>query len=214
MPINYATKTGSDVAAFVRRQFGDESGTQIKSADIIRWINNGQLKMADSGDIGKSIATTPSVAAQTAYTFPANQIIKVLSVWYDERPLESTTFEQAQKSFLNYANVDTGTLPTVWYEYGDSLYLYPAPQENGKSIKLFHVRNPTSLMTLSDALSIPDSYYETLLQYVMKQAHELDEDYTAAQIKGSEFQASMGEVQQIATEDVYPTITVLEEDAW
>ena len=36
------TKTALDVANYVKRQFGDESGTQMTDADIWRWIDSAQ----------------------------------------------------------------------------------------------------------------------------------------------------------------------------
>jgi hypothetical protein len=82
MPSFTATHTGTEIATYVKRQFGDESGVQVSDADIVRWINTAARDIFTQKEPLKSIKTAALVANQSQYTWPAD-ILQVQSV----RPL-------------------------------------------------------------------------------------------------------------------------------
>lgn len=216
MPLFSSTHTVADVAQHVKRQFGDESGTQISNEDIIRWINQGQLDIARRAEINKDAATTSSVTAQNAYTFPSDSILKILAVSYNNFSLDNSSFEEIQQltqkfdSNLNVAM--TNQIPTTWYEWGNSVYLYPTPTATGDTIKLYIIRTPPLVTSISNALSLPDTHYSALLQYVLQQAYELDDNFNSAGVKAAQHEASLSDLSSVASYEFYPTITVLPED--
>ncbi len=213
MPLAHSTRLASEVLTAVKRQFGDESGAQITDTDIYRWINQGQTEIARKGEVNRSTATTVSVVGQAEYTFSSTNIFKLLSITYKDRPLEYMSFEQAQESILSYPNIpnDNGE-PTNWYEFDTSLFLYPTPNVAGDTIKIYIVLAPVAVTTSTDVLSIPDTHYNALVQYVLQQAYELDDDLNSANFKGRQLEESLQGLSSTSNSKYYPTITVLPED--
>lgn len=213
MPLAHSTRLASEISTAVKRQFGDEAGAQITDTDIIRWINQGQTEITRKGDVNKTTATTTSVASQAEYTFSATNIFKLLGVFYKDVPLEHITFEQAQESILKYTStVISNATPTSWYEFDNSIFLYPTPTVTGDTIKIFIVAAPAVITAVANTLSIPDTHYQALLQYVLQQAHELDDDLNAAGVKERQMQESMASLAGTTTERYYSVVTVLPED--
>lgn len=210
------TKRVSDVAAYVKRQFGDESGVQITDDDIIRWVNAGQDEIFRRNEPLKATSTANLVAAQDSYTFP-NNVLKVQSITVSGTPIPYRSYQEAEEYILaNDPNrIETANVPSIWYEWGGEFVFWPIPAINGTlAIKIRYVQAPTNVSALTSLLSIPDTYFNRLVEWVSSQAYELDENWGAASAKAEQFgtnldsQATADSVQY----DTYPRITVLEDD--
>jgi hypothetical protein len=216
MPIAPATHLVSDIITAAKRQFGDESGAQITDTDIIRWVNQGQLEIARKNKWNKTTATTPSVSGQSQYSFTGVNIISIEAVFYNEVPIDQRQFSEVQELILsktNPAQTQSG-VPILWYDWDDSVFLWPPPQASTDTIKLFCVLQPVLITTGSDTLSIPDVYYQSLLNYVMQQAYELDDDWNGSMVKQKQLTDDLNEIEQdYGSERFYATITVMQEDA-
>jgi hypothetical protein len=216
MPILASTRNLQDVADAVKRQFGDESGAQITDTDIMRWANQGQLELARKTKYSKTTTTTASVANQTQYSLPGVNIISIESVMYDNVPLEQRSFSNVQELLLKTEDPtgNSRTTPSLWYEYDDSIFLYPVPKIDGKSIVLFCTVQPPTLTSMFDTLSIPDTHYTTLIDYALQQAYELDDDWNGSRVKQAQVDTALADMDMEASEKYYPTITIMAEDAY
>jgi len=215
MPIAPSSKTVQNVYDAVTRAFGDETGAQISQTDIIRWINQGQLELARKNKYLRSTATTPSVAAQSAYNFPGVNIISVEAVTYNDTPLDEVTFEDMQEQYWRNQDSPTtqlGVKPFLWYVYASSINLYTVPQTNGDTIKIYMALQPPAATALADALSIPDTYFDALFQYVMAQAYELDDDFGNAGQSKASMAENLALLKAEPETKYYPTITILADD--
>lgn len=216
MPIAPATKTVQDVITHVQRQFGDESGSQITQADIIRWVNLGQLEITRQNPWNQTIATTPSVANQDTYNFSGNNIIAVIALWYAGVPLEQRSFNEVQELILSKTGVGapiTASTPVLWYDWDDSVVLYPPPTNSGDTIKLYCTIQPTTVSNPSDALVLPDIYFQSLINFVMAQAYELDDDWQGSSLTKKKFDADMAVMEEeYGSKRYYPVINVMQED--
>src|SRR4249920_3716410 len=195
MPITPATRLVSDVVSRVKRQFGDEAGVQITDTDIIRWVNDGQLEITKKNKVLKSIASTPSIAGTDQYR-SFNDVAELI--------LQTTDVTQQQGP------------PSCWYEWDDAIYFFPTPNTAGDTITMYYINYPVTVTSTSDALSIPDNYYEQLIQYCMTLAYETDDDLQSSVMKGNQFTSEMNMLA--STDDgygnqYYRTITVLQDDA-
>jgi hypothetical protein len=209
------THTGDEVATYVKRQFGDESGVQVSDADIIRWINTATRDIFAQKEPIKSIKSANLVANQNQYTWPSD-ILQVQAVKINNRPVKQMSFQEAEEYIFTQDpdNISSGQ-PTIWYEFGGQFFLYPKPDKSATSgIQLFVVPAPTMITTLAQTLTIPDPYFNALLDHVLAQAYEMDENFDASQLKAASFAGQMAEDNSDgAVElDVYPSITVLPED--
>jgi hypothetical protein len=204
------------VITYVQRQFGDESGAQITTADIIRWINAAQLDLALKTEYSQTQATTPSVAGQTQYSLPGINILTLKAVYYNNVPLENKSFNEVQETVLSKiqpGNIVQGT-PVMWYEWDDSIYLWPPPAASDETITLFCIVQPDLVTQASDSLSILDLYWQALLQWIMKEAYELDDDFNASTFKSKQLDGTLNEIgDRDFSQRYYPTITILDEDA-
>jgi hypothetical protein len=216
--INGTIRTVQDVANRVKRQFGDESGTQITDNDIISWVNAAQLDIVTKNRMLKGFASTVSIAGQDAYTLDAVPILDFRGVRYAGYPLEPTNFNDVQE-LMRQTFIDNGipvidARPTLYYDWGNTLYLYPSPPNSGDVIDVFYVARPTDISNLLDTLKLPDTYFESICQFVLQKAYELDDDWTGVANTKSQLDES---VTRLAADEIgvvrqaYPTITVLED---
>lgn len=211
------TKHVSDVLAHVQRQFGDESGVQITNDDIIRWVNAGISDIFIKGEPLKATTYADTVAGQADYTLPAD-ILRIQSILVNGIPVERRSTQEIEEFVL--AEDVNGTeqgQPQLWSEWGGTITFYPRPDAsvvNGITLK--YIKGPTAVALPTDLLPVPDAYYNRLIEYVLQQAYELDENFSAADTKAAQFaqnlNATIGSDQ--TTYNTYPVVTVLEEDMY
>lgn len=206
--------TASDVLKHVKRQFGDEAAIQISDEDIIRWTNAGQLEIFTRSEPVKSSMTADLVANQGVYAFP-DDVLKVQSLLVNGIPVKQLSSQEAEQYILDEdpARVVTGQ-PQIWYEWGGTFTFYPTPDYDVVgAITIQYIRRPTPITQASDLLSVPDVYYNRLVEYVMGQAYELDENFTAADMKATQFQQNLSATNSTNVQNnTYPVITVYEDD--
>ena len=159
MPAEIFTRTGTEVANSVKRQFGDPDGRQITNDDILNWINSAQQDIISQNPILKDSAQTNVVSGQDIYTYPSESIQYIEALHYDGVPLEHYTFQEAQTYILSNPDADIvqDVKPSIWYERAGNIYLFPKPLENvTNGLRLFFVRQPANLASLGNTLSVPD----------------------------------------------------------
>lgn len=215
------TKTVDDVIKDVQRQFGDESEVQIDSADIIRWVNNGQRDIVTNNvELNAVKAVTNIVANQQTYPIlsdPAfKDLLTVRSIRFKEKKLRSITFQEAEDYMVTNPQNAEGE-PELWYVYAGEVNLYPIPQEPVEGgLTVFFTKAPAKITSSSDLLGIPDSYYNALVDYAMSKAYELDENANMSQLKTAQYEKSLNIQQNRTTPQTadFPTIRVEVEDMW
>lgn len=217
MPIAPTTRTAQQIIDRLKRQFGDESGAQVTDPDIIAWINAGQQEINLRNRIIKGTATLPTVIGTRVYTFPAVSIMEIMTLFYNGKPIDPVAYQEAQTYIVK--NDPTFTLtgtPVFWYEWGPNLNLYPTPDAVG-TLSMDYVGYPTDVTTGADTLAVPDSYFNSLLEYCLKQAYEQDDDWTGSSIKGDALDKSLGNLAedgQRYQRNTYPIITIVDEECW
>jgi hypothetical protein len=218
MPAEIYTKTGTNVADVVKRQFGDPDGRQITDADILRWINTAQQEIVSQNPILKETIVTGVVAGQDVYTYPSQEVQYIEALHYNGVPLEPYTFQEAQNYILQ-RKVETtmeNSRPVIWYERNGEVWLYPKPDKTIADIlKMFYIKRPADLLSLADPIQLPDRYYQRIIDLVLSRAYQLDENWEAAKYKQAEYITGMDmlanqeNVTQVST---YPSISVRVED--
>ena len=210
-----ATHTVNDVLTYIKRQFGDESGVQIDNADIMRWINAGQDEIFRKVKPIKATATADLLVNQSGYTFPAN-VLFVQAIHVNGSPIPSRSFEEAEEYAISQdpLRVETGN-PQFWYEFGGTFTFWPKPSTTiTGGIMIYYVKSPTAVVATTDLLSVPDSMYMRLIEWVMSQAYELDENMEGYQMKTNQFNNGVLDLSgdDATIDDTYPRITVYSED--
>lgn len=220
MPAETFTKTTVDVSDRVRTTFGDTSGAQVTDAMMIRWINDGQQEIINNNPVLKGTKYTDYTAGVTEYTFPTDSVQFIEAVYIDGRPIKNLS-PQEYREYVLEMDPELEALsayPAIWYERNGVITFYPkgtTTYVNG--LKLEYVKTPASINTISSStyLTIPDRYLNHLVDYVMSQALELDENYTASQYKQAQFRDGLDRLNQkenISQLDAYPTVMMDPDD--
>jgi hypothetical protein len=210
MPIRPSTRTYADLKIMVKRVFGDESGVQLEDADILRWATEAQQAIANYNRLLRVKSTTVSSVGVYDLTFPAENIAQINSLHLNGVPLQPVDFQDAEQSFLandpDHAEVGT---PLYWWSWGETVSVWPKPDTAGM-YTLYYTRNP-SILTGSDlqTLDVPDKHYQTVVDYVLWRAYEMDEDWQAANAKETQYRGALAEQkeEEFVTADLsYPIV--------
>ena len=196
MPAESFTYTSFDVYERVRTLFGDTSGAQVTDQMVVRWINDGQQEIVNNNAILKDTKYSNIVAGQSEYTFPDDKVQYIEAIYVDGRPVQPMT-PQAYREYIladDPRQTAVADVPNIWYERNGLLTFYPTPQKSyTDGLKLEYVKQPDKVtyISTSQGLSVPDRYINELVNYVMTQALELDENYTAADYKRNQFREGL-----------------------
>jgi hypothetical protein len=196
MPAESFTYTSFDVYERVRTLFGDTSGAQITDQMVVRWINDGQQEIVNNNPILKDTKYSNIVKGQSEYTFPDDKVQYIEAVYVDGRPVQPMTPQSFREFILadDPRRTAVSDIPDVWYERNGLITFYPTPQKDfTNGLKLEYVKQPENVTFISTSqnLSVPDRYINELVNYVMTQALELDENYTAADYKRNQFREGL-----------------------
>lgn len=190
MPAETFTHTGNDVSTRVRSGFGDTSGAQLGDSAILLWINDGQREIVNSNPILRATKIGDIIAGQYDYTFPSDAVLTIEAIYINGYPIRNMT-PQAAREYIQKQDptkLDTAERPEVWYERAGTITFYPKPSKSiTNGLKLEYIKNPAPIAALSNTLTIPDRYFNELVNYVMAQALEMDENYDAANYKQRQF---------------------------
>lgn len=210
------TKTVGNVFDYVKRVFGDEAGVQLSNADIVRWINEAQDDINIANKALQQVATTSLVAGQSDYTLSSITplIYEINSLLIDGRRIGNIPISQAEESIslADPEGSETGA-PQFWYEWANTIKFWPVPNAPG-TITIRYIAKPVDVTNnVNDVLSLRDEYFMDIVNYVLKQAYEMDENPEMMQLKAQEFNKSIserGEKETNSQHMTYPVMTVYE----
>lgn len=212
MPAEEFSFTGDDLAFRVRSQFGDMSGAQLGDPALLSWINDGQREIVNSNPILRDTKITNIVAGQADYSFPSDKVLVVEAVYVSGYPITNMTPQEA-RAYIKTQDPEAtakSDRPFVWYERAGVITFYPVPEKTiTNGLKLEYIKNPTPLAALTSAISIPDRYFNELVNYVIAQALEMDENYDAANMKHRQFRDGLDRQNlkdTISQDALYPQV--------
>lgn len=182
-------RTVADVIAFVKRQFGDESGVQLIDSDIIRWTNQAQTEIVNKNPLLQSTATTTVAAGANGLSMPSN-MLRLESVWWNNVILQAKNFENVGD--VAGSNMAAQGDPEIWYKWAGQIYLWPVPSKQG-TMTVYYSSLPLTVTTSADLLSVADRYFDRVCEYVMSKAYELDEDWAAHKVNKQAFEDKLTE---------------------
>lgn len=207
---------GHDVINRVIRQFGDESGVQITTIDIIRWINDAQKEIAYQNDLLQAVGTMSSVLGTSEYTFPTD-MLSMRSMYYKNKKLRFMSRQEFDEYIISTdPDMTQNGDPLVYTRWANQFILYPVPQTaETNGIRLYYTRRPVDVLSGDSAIDLPLEYHNRVVEYCLQQAYETDEDWNAAGIKNEQFNTGLDTLKQQETfsdREFYPLITIREED--
>lgn len=210
-----------DVVNRVRRTFGDDSGVQILDADIIRWVNDAQLQIStDNEELLETVVTTDIVLGQADYSCPADMNI-LRSLMYNNFRIKGLSFAEFNEYLDGFkASANSGGWQAgkseVFMLYGGTITLFPTPAENiVNGLRIYYSKHPAQVSTLADNLSVPTRYHNSVVEYCLKMAYEMDENPDMAVLKGNQFASQIQKLkgqEKVTSNEYYPHITTLPQD--
>lgn len=211
----------SDVAIRVRRTFGDDAGVQVTDADIFHWINDAQLQISvDNEELLETVATADIVSGQADYATPSDMNV-LRSLMYNNFKVKALSFAQFNEYIDGFkAPVGQGGFgpgkPEVYMLYGGTITLFPTPNQNiTAGLRIYYSKHPASVGNLADGLGVPDRYHNSVVEYCLQRAYEMDENPDMAAYKKGEFAAQVQKLrnqEKRSGTEAYPTITTLSQD--
>lgn len=212
-----------DVITRVRRIFGDDAAVQVTDADVMRWINDGMVEIIkhNEGALQKT-DLIDLVAGQSQYSLPTDfLILRSLRFKYTDMLsfsiIRYKSMQEFDESIDGWDGTGYGTArPQFFTMYEDAVTLFPTPDTSvTDGLKILYNQKPTDVTGLSDTLSLPLIYHNTVVKYCLHQASLLDEDHEPALMYKTDFNTDVKVLSNNETSDpiaTYPTITVLELD--
>lgn len=212
-----------DIVTRVRRRFGDEAAVQVSNEDVIRWINDAQVEIVKNNDTAlEKTEFIDLVAGQSQYDLPVDfLVLRSLRFKYSSmesyRNLRYKSMQQFDETMDGWDGTQyENSHPLYFTLYENKCVLFPTPDEsNTDGIKVLYNYKPPDVTTLSDSLSLPLLYHNTVDTYCMWQASLLDEDFEPAIMYRNNFQNDLDVLKNKETKDpvaTYPVITVMELD--
>lgn len=178
----------------VKRQFGDESGTQITDADILNWLNEGQKEIARQTGVLQARLVTDSVADQSEYAIPTN-FISIRRAAFNGKVLQTITLEELDTVSDTWKNQGSG-YPQRFLVWGNTIVLYPAPSTDvDEALEIYYIKYPDVLETPTDIPEIPTHMHHELVRFALAQAKELDEEDSKSQAVKLEFDTQMAQIR-------------------
>lgn len=187
--------TGEQLAAQVEQKFGDSGNVQITRVMQLGWINNGQRAIVQQNEFLEKVATTNLLAGQAIYDmatlFASERMQVIIQITVNGKSIDIIPFPEYQALIANSGAAPSAP-PTVGTLFADKLTLWPTPDETLAGAIIIYFRAfPADLTAITDKLTVPDRFYNALVDYVFAQALELDENFQASQVKLGHFQASV-----------------------
>lgn len=208
------TKTWGDVAANIRRSFGDESGVQLEDGDLTRWINQGQYEIARQNKVLKAKATSSTMPGQSSYVLSVGKpILQIESVRINENRLIPTEFTTVDANYEEYPKDAEGD-PRIWYRWGDEIVIWPAPK-SAQPLNIYFTAAPAAYPNFdaNQMLELPDEYYLPLLDFCMAKAHEMDDNPQSQELSIKQYadrMTSMNDEERGGQSLTFQTITIVD----
>ena len=171
--------TPQEIETAARNQYNAASDSNWSSSEIYTLIYAACLEMVrDCNLVIERVYTTSTVAGTQEYAFPT-YALSIKRVTYNGKKLAPYTFRDDDTITLsNEANADQGE-PTYYYEWNESFFLRPIPQEVG-TLKVYTINEPQTV-TSNSVLEVPTFTHMNIVDYVVAQMAAKDMNFQTAQ---------------------------------
>lgn len=213
-----------ELKTHVKRQFGDESSVQVTDDDIVRWVTLAQEEIVrENEEILNVISKIDLVAGQDEYAFPEDALtlrsIRAKSNINDPgyEPIIFMTNAQFERSVAGYENIMSNFAASyLWTTYNRVIYLFPIPKGDvTEGLRISYSQQPTVPTNDVDPLGLSLEYHNSILQYCLVMAYEMDENWEGAGNKMAQLQANLNRRanrSQSEARETYPVLTIRPED--
>lgn len=212
------------IQEYIKRQFGDESGVQVTDDDILRWINAAQRQIVlQNESLLEVTSVTNTIAGEQTYSLPVD-LLKLRGIQYRSATdqsyfrLKGYSLAEFNEKVDGWDGATDSSEPFAYTIYANEIQLFPLPSSAVTAgLKIYYNRTPVEVALTSDTPELPILYHDTIVKYCLQQAYEMDEDWDAVGNKAQEVDREVNLLrgrEDWKTQEFYPTVTVLNDDAW
>ncbi len=215
MSLEHYTYQAQRVITDVLDKIGDASQVQVTSDMILRWINDGTREISADHTFYDSSATLDLLQGTATYDLGALPRIKqVDTITINGKPLSlesqaSLLKRIAAVTIPNQPPASPGT-PTFGAVRNGILTLWPTPSTTkAGGIIVYFSQWPAEIAAATDTLTLPDRFYNALVNYVLAQASTLvgASDVAQEQLRLMDASARTQFGKDTLPTDFYGTIT-------
>lgn len=174
-PPMVTTTTGANIISNVRYYLNESTASYWSDAELLVWINDGQMDIAARTQCLESTISVTLSAGVLEYSLNTTYIA-VTAVQYSpsnssgENP-NIMGLLRGHPRHVGKTGVEDRYQPMYWYDWDGYLGVYPMlSSATGVALTVFVVDDPTDLTLTSNTLSIPSMFEVALVKYVAAQA--------------------------------------------
>lgn len=219
--VEFFTRTTAQVADEVRAKFGDSTKVRLTDNMMVRWINSAFQEISRVNPWLEQVASCNVTGGVAKYDFgtyfPDVRIQRIDQVLLSGRKIELLPFAELMEHIANPTLAGASGEPAEISLYGGSFTLWPTPIDSAvDGLTIYFIGYPADIAEVGAAtLTVPDRFYNAVVDYVHQQALEYDDNFEAADIKRGHFDMGMmreKERQSQSPQDFYPTVVDLDGD--
>lgn len=187
--------TLAEIRTAVRERLDDPT---FETAKIDRWANWVIADICTRANFPflEGSTTTSTVASTQDYTITTidSTIDKIRSVIdiTNETNLQFMDPHEMDATYLDMSD-DTTSKPLYWTIYGDTLRLYPIP-DDAYTLQIRFKKTPTTLTNTTDVAEIPDRYVEAVVLGTYQKALEWNDDFDYAAAIQNQYEQKVSKI--------------------
>lgn len=197
---------GSLVSALItktRRRINETSTTFHSDTDLIAYADEAQLYICRKVRPLEAVSTTTVDSDGTnpeQYAFPSD-FLAIRRITLDGHDLFRTDFNEIKEAEIDTDDVTGGT--QFWYEWNDTIYLYPIPggTEDGKTLKIWYYKKPGTIDASTDTLDLGTEYDDAVVCYMTYLCCIKDDLRDKADYMMQECNAKLAEIKMQRADD-------------
>ena len=157
-----------------RQQLIDLATNSIKNyssniyPSLVDWLDEGQIDIVRRTECYTGTKTIQSVDGTREYAL-GTDVMKILSITYDNKEIQPSTFEQMQY-YNDYPAEGSEGTPTHYYikmTTNPLIGFTPVPSTSDLVISVHYVKRPESLVTVSNDPVIPEQFQRLIAKFAM-----------------------------------------------
>jgi len=163
-----SSTTAGTIITNVRSYLQESTADTWSDAELLVWLNDGQIDIAARSRCLEGTADISLVASTHEYSIVSNYIDIVRVVYTDASGIE-VGLVPSEVGGLGHNIKNIGT-PRYWYQWGGKVGVYPIPSSvTTETITIYYTERPSDVAS-GDNIELPAHFDKALTLYVVGEA--------------------------------------------
>jgi len=168
--------------------------TRFSREEHVRWLNRALEDIALRTGYIQSQATTTLSSGVSEMLYPRDAI-RILSIDYNDAPLEKTTMEWLDQNIENWRK-ESGP-PSKWFEWRNFTYgIYPVP-DTDYIVRVHYIATDDELVNDVDTPNLPAPFHIALCYFACREMAGEDEQLEKASYCGGKYKELVSELYRM-----------------